>query len=432
MKNCISVILLICLGISCSQNPDPRKALANQILSDSSLVTVDTMARNILKKGFNAGSGYSQVWARDMNTFVEIALETVNPKDIRGAILVFFALQQPNNEMIDGYVLNKDFNWGDPNQYRSPADTAHVGFKNTVETDQETSLIQIVGKYIRLTGDTTILSEKIAGKTVLERMEMMVDYLMKERYSQKYGLLWGAMTADWGDVQPNTDNVVDIDSTTTPAIDIYDNAMFIIALDYLTQMTKDPSQAGKWKSIRTSIASNVRTHLWNAEKQKFIPHIYLDKSPIPAGFDESKVYYHGGTAIAIEAGLLTKAEIEASNKQMLENVRLSGAPTIGLTLYPVYPDGFFHGGMGKPYIYQNGGDWTWFGARMIQQLIANGFEKEAYAEIRPMIDLVIKNKGFYEWYYVDGKPNGSAQFKGSAGTLARAIQMLREWAENNK
>ena len=109
MKNCISFILLICLGISCSQNPDPKKVLANQILSDSSFFTVDTMARNILKKGFNAGSGYSQVWARDMNTFVEIALETVNPKDIRGAILVFFALQQPNNEMIDGYVLNKDF-----------------------------------------------------------------------------------------------------------------------------------------------------------------------------------------------------------------------------------------------------------------------------------------------------------------------------------
>ncbi|MEI6900623.1 MAG: hypothetical protein WCL00_12155, partial [Bacteroidota bacterium] len=157
-----------------------------------------------------------------------------------------------------------------------------------------------------------------------------------------------------------------------------------------------------------------------------------DKSPIPAGFDESKVYYHGGTAIAIEAGLLTKAEIDASNKQMLENVRLSGAPTIGLTLYPVYPEGFFHGGMGKPYIYQNGGDWTWFGARMIQQLTANGFEEEAYTEIRPMIDLVIRNKGFYEWYYVDGTPKGSAQFKGSAGTLARAIQMLRTWAEKNK
>ena len=82
-----------------------------------------------------------------------------------------------------------------------------------------------------------------------------------------------------------------------------------------------------------------------------------------------------------------------------------------------------------PYVYQNGGDWTWFGARMIQQLIANGFEEEAYVEIRPMIDLVIKNKGFYEWYAVDGKAKGFAQFKGSAGTLAKAIQMLREWAE---
>ena len=431
MKNPVLIVLMLCLGWSCTLN-NPRKTLAKQILNDPTLTVVDTMARKILKKGFNAGSGYSQVWARDMNTFVEIALEEVNPKEIRGAILVFFALQQPNNEMIDGYVLNKDFKWGDPNQYRSSADTAHVGFKNTVETDQETSLIQIVGKYIRLTGDSTILSENIAGKTVLERMGMMVGYLMKERYSEKYGLLWGAMTADWGDVQPNTDNVVDIDSTTTPAIDVYDNAMFIIALDYLARMTKDPAQSVKWKIIRTTIAENTRKYLWNAEKQKFTPHIYIDKSPIPAGFDESKVYYHGGTAIAIEAGLLSKAEIETSNNQMLENVRLSGAPTIGLTLYPVYPEGFFHGGMGKPYIYQNGGDWTWFGARMIQQLTANGFAEEAYAEIRPMIDLVIRNNGFYEWYYVNGMPKGSAQFKGSAGTLARAIQMLRTWAEQNK
>jgi hypothetical protein len=431
VKKVTFITIVLCVICGFSQQPERKKILAKQILNDSSLTYVDSMARSLLKKGFNAGSGYSQVWARDMNTFVEIALEEVNPKDIRGAILVFFALQQPNNEMIDGYVLNKDFTWGDPNQYRSEADKAHVGFKNTVETDQETSLIQIVGKYVQLTGDTTILSERVAGKTVLERMGLMIDYLLKERYSEKYGLLWGAMTADWGDVQPNTNNVVDIDSTTTPAIDVYDNAMFIIALNYMTELAKDQADAIKWKNLGKNIAENTRKYLWDPKKQKFIPHIYLDKSPIPAGFDESGVYYHGGTAIAIEAGLLSKSEISESNKMMLENVRLSGAPSIGLTLYPVYPDGFFHGGMAKPYVYQNGGDWTWFGARMIQQLIANGFVEEAYSEIRPMIDLVIKNKGFYEWYSVDGKAKGSAQFKGSAGTLAKAIQMLREWAEKN-
>ncbi len=428
-KTLFVVTLLLLAG--CASHPKPEKALAQTILADSSLTRVDSMARSLLRGGFNAGSGYSQVWARDMNTFVETALQVVDPKEIRGAILVFFALQQPNNEMIDGYVLNKDFNWDDPNQYRSKVDTTHVGFKNTVETDQETSLIQTVAKYVKVTGDTSILSENIAGKTVLERIGLMVDYLMKERYSKKYGLLWGAMTADWGDVQPHTDDVVDIDSTTTPAIDIYDNAMFIIALNDLSAMTKDPTQRKQWKSLSSSIAENARKYLWDAKEQKFIPHIYLDKSPIPANFDESKVFYHGGTAVAIEAGLLSKAEIEASNKHMLEDVRLSGAPSIGLTLYPVYPDSFFHGGMAKPYIYQNGGDWTWFGARMIQQLVAYGFVKEAYTEIHPMIDRVIKNKGFYEWYGVDGKPEGSANFKGSAGTLAKAIMMLQHWAKNH-
>ena len=427
----ILITIVFFLG-SCSGTKNTDKALANEILNDTSLAVVDTMARSLLKKGFNAGSGYSQVWARDLNTFVEIALEEVDPVEVRGAILVFFALQQPNNEMIDGYVLKKDFNWGDPNQYFSETDTAHVGFKNTVETDQETSLIQIVGKYIRLTGDTSILSENIAGKTVIERMEMMIDYLMKERYSEQYGLLWGAMTADWGDVQPITDNVVDIDSTTTPAIDIYDNAMFIIALKELAGMTRDKAGKDKWSALSDRITENSRKYLWDTQKGKFIPHIYLDRSPIPPGFDESQVYYHGGTAVAIEAGLLNRKEIEISNRKMLENVRLSGAPSIGLTLYPVYPDKFFHGGMGNPYVYQNGGDWTWFGARMIQQLIANGFLEEAYNEIRPMIDRVIKNKGFYEWYQVDGKPNGSGAFKGSAGTLAKAIKMLREWAVSVK
>lgn len=114
---------------------------------------------------------------------------------------------------------------------------------------------------------------------------------------------------------------------------------------------------------------------------------------------------------------------------MLENVRLSGMPSIGLTLYPTYPEGFFRGGMAKPYVYQNGGDWTWFGGRMIQQLVANGFIEEAYDEIRPMIDRVIKNQGFFEWYGMGGVSSGSGHFKGSAGVLAKAIEMMNDWAK---
>lgn len=432
MKKQFGLILMGSVAFLSCTTTNPQQQLAETILNDTTFHQVDSMARSIIRQGFNAGSGYSQIWARDMNTFIEVACEETNQTDIRNAILLFFALQQPNDEMIDGYVLKPDFTWYDNHPYYADAAPDHVGFKNTVETDQESSLIQIVGKYIRKTGDTSILREDVAGRTVLERMDDMVDYLMRERYSEQYGLLFGAMTADWGDVQPNDDFGCDMNELSSRAIDVYDNAMFLIALDYLQEMTDDTSLLKKWKGIREQIAQNVRKHLWDAERKKFIPHLYIDPSPIPAGFDENQIHYHGGTAIAIEAGLLSKEEIAVVNAQMLENVRLSGMPSIGLTLYPTYPEGFFRGGMSKPYVYQNGGDWTWFGGRMIQQLVANGFVEEAYAEIRPMIDWVIKNRGFFEWYGMGGVPSGSGNFKGSAGVLAKAIEMMNDWAEEKK
>lgn len=432
MKKQFGLMLMGSVAFLSCTTTNPQQQLAETILNDTTLHQVDSMARSIISQGFNAGSGYSQIWARDMNTFIEVACEETNQTDIRNAILLFFALQQPNDEMIDGYVLKPDFTWYDNHPYYADAAPDHVGFKNTVETDQESSLIQIVGKYIRKTGDTSILREDVAGRTVLERMDDMVDYLMRERYSEQYGLLFGAMTADWGDVQPNDDFGCDMNELSSRAIDVYDNAMFLIALDYLQEMTDDASLLKTWKGIREQIAQNVRKYLWDAERKKFIPHLYIDPSPIPAGFDENQIHYHGGTAVAIEAGLLSKEEIAVVNAQMLENVRLSGMPSIGLTLYPTYPEGFFRGGMAKPYVYQNGGDWTWFGGRMIQQLVENGFVEEAYDEIRPMIDRVIKNQGFFEWYGMGGVPSGSAHFKGSAGVLAKAIEMMNDWAEEKK
>lgn len=423
---------MACAFLASCAAPNPNLELAEAIRNDQSFHQVDSMARAVIGQGLNAGSGYSQIWARDMNTFIETACEITDPKVLREAILLFFALQQPNDEMIDGYVLKPDFTWNDTCPYYSDAAPEHVGFKNTVETDQETSLIQIVGKYIRKTGDKSILQQDVAGRTVMNRMEGMVDYLLRERYNEEYGLLFGAMTADWGDVQPNDDFGCDFNELSSRAIDVYDNAMFIIALDYLKEMSDDEAAKTKWQNLRDKIAQNVRKHLWDDANKKFIPHIYIDPSPIPAGFDENKIHYHGGTTIAMEAGLLSKEEVGIVNAQMLENVRLSGMPSIGLTLYPTYPEGFFRGWMEKSYHYQNGGDWTWFGGRTIQQLIAHGYVQEAYDEIRPMIDRVIQNKGFFEWYGMGNVPSGSGHFKGSAGTLAKAIEMFREWADNQQ
>ena len=159
--------------------------------------------------------------------------------------------------------------------------------------------------------------------------------------------------------------------------------------------------------------------------QKFKPHIYI-RSEEFSGVDENRIFYHGGTIVAIEAGLLSKEEVIVSLKKMRENVRASGAQSVGLTIYPPYPDGAFENkGMGA-YQYQNGGDWTWFGARIIPELVRFNLVEDAILELKPFVDRVLKNDGFFEWYTIDGQPKGSGIFRGSAGVLLEAIEAVQQ------
>lgn len=404
------------------------KALSTTIAHDSRLDSVELKAEKLLREGLNAGDSYNEIWIRDLNTFVELACRVGDNRKIRESLLTFFRFQGVNGNIVDGYVPKEKVRIA-YNYIYSPLAPAFAAHKNTVETDQETSLIQSIRKYINSTGDRSILTEQINKKTVLQRMEESLKFLLQNRYDKKHGLLWGATTADWGDVQPEHPWGVELDSLSHLSIDIYDNAMFIIAInDYLTM---DNTNEKYWTNIKKNQVLNIRKYLWDKKRQKFIPHIYLNGSPFPAAFDENMIYYHGGTAVAIEAGLLNKYEIKVAYRKMQQNVTDAGAQSIGLTLYPVYPKGYFKNSwMSLPYFYQNGGDWTWFGGRMVQQLIVNGFYQEAYEAISPMLDRVITNKGFYEWYTPEGKPN-SGNFKGSAGVLWKALQMFKPLEKNN-
>ncbi|MNR19769.1 hypothetical protein D3C85_1365790 [compost metagenome] len=111
---------------------------------------------------------------------------------------------------------------------------------------------------------------------------------------------------------------------------------------------------------------------------------------------------------------------------MQKNVKDANAATIGLTLYPVYPAGTFQNKVMGPYSYQNGGDWTWFGGRMVTQLIRYNLLAEAKEALDPMLARVISNNGFYEWYTPDNKPKGSSSFRGEAGVLWTAITALEK------
>lgn len=427
----ILFVLFFATILSCNPRPRLKQELADKIKNNEYFAFTKAKATGIIKTGFNAGDGYREVWIRDYNTFLELSAAVYPKEELKENLLVFFRMQGNDGNIIDGFTpkekvkVDYDFTY-------SELEPRYAAHKNSVETDQESSLIQAVYKYIKVTGDKTILNEVVGDKTVTERMQWAMEFLMQSRWNQQYGLIIGATTADWGDVQPEHGWGVDLDQNTHPAIDIYDNAMFIIALENLMEMI--PEMRSKWGPVREKLISNTRKYLWDAQKQKFIPHIYLEKgSPFPANFDENQIYYFGGTAIAIEACLLSKDEIKTSVDEMIRRVKEAGAASIGLTLYPPYPEGFFENKiMNQEYSYQNGGDWTWFGGRMIQQLIKNGFIEEAYEQIQPMVKRVKDNDGFFEWYTVDNKPKGSGTFRGEAGVLYKAIIMFEEYAVTQK
>jgi hypothetical protein len=425
-------IALLCMSgllLSACSSPNGKskdESWTKQMAADSSLDIVKEKALQIVKAGFNAGDGYSEVWIRDYNTFITVATKVHPHQVIKDQLLIFFQLQEADGNIADGFVTKASMKGGVSDYYSITNELApqYAGHKNTVETDQETSLIQAVYKYVKATGDTAFLDTTVGTTSVKQRMAQALDFLMKHRYNEKYGLLWGATTADWGDVQPEHDWGVHLDENSHLAIDIYDNAMFLIALDNFMEIV--PEEAATWKPIRKQFAANTMKYLWDDQNEKFIPHIYLTTSPFDSSIDENKIYYHGGTATAIEANLLSKDQIKTSLDKMIANVKASGAATIGLTLYPTYPEGSFKNKGMHPYGYQNGGDWTWFGGRMIQQLVKHGFEKEAYEQIQPMLERVIANNGFFEWYTKDNKPKGSGTFRGEAGVLYDAIILLQE------
>ena len=409
-----------------------KRELARKILSNSDLTDVLEEARKLVGSGLRAGSGYGEVWIRDLNTFIELALDTQNRSDLKEALLVFFHFQGEEGNIVDGYIPKEKANVS-YKYIKSETMPEYLAHKNTVETDQEASLIQAVCKYAEKTKDDSILREEVNGVAVIKRMELALQFLLDHRFNSKYGLIWGATTSDWGDVQPEHSWGVVLDENSHLAIDIYDNAMFVIAMNNFLELAGDqyPSYV-RWKAVVRELCAKIMEHLWDPVKHKFHPHVYLNDSPFPKSFYEDRIYYHGGTTIAMEAGLLSNSQVKRACDDMIDNKKSAGAGTIGLTIYPAYPKGFFANRSMVPWSYQNGGDWTWFGGRTIQQLIRHGLIEEAYQEMLPMVERVRKNNGFYEWYTVDNKPRGSGKFRGSAGVLGKAIIMIRQWAEEHK
>lgn len=412
----VMVILTACSSGSDSAPPAQPSAeaqLAATIRNDTRLPLIRSKAKQLIAKNLSAGGVYPAVFIRDLNTFIELAIETHGVPAVRAQLRQFLDYQGADGNIVDGIYTNDG-----------------TSFKATVETDQESSLMQAIAKYVAITGDKAFLSEDVRGIPVIVRLENAMNFLYAERYSSKYGMIFGATRADWGDVQPEDANGTMMNDASHPSISIYDNAMLTLALvDLQTLENAARRDPNPWAVRESELRTAIRTNLWTGTQ--FIPHLYLEKgSPFPASFDESKMYFQGGTAVAIQAGLLQPNEITQAFARMIKNKVDSGSRSVGVSLYPPYPAGFFKNTdyMGSEYQYQNGGDWPWFGARIIQQMVNYGQVDTAYKEFDPMLNFVIRDDSFYEWFKPDGTKQGSGDYRGTAGQMVLAIDLLLAWA----
>lgn len=68
-----------CLTASAWANEeDDLRIVQKQILENRTIDEVNRMAHQIVSSGLNAGDGYGEVWIRDFNTFIQVAMDVIS------------------------------------------------------------------------------------------------------------------------------------------------------------------------------------------------------------------------------------------------------------------------------------------------------------------------------------------------------------------
>jgi len=356
--------------------------------------------------GFSPGKDYPQIWLRDANTIIPAARYFYEETYLLSWLKEHLYHQKENGSLCD---------WID-----SQGNTD----KNTTETDQESSAVQAAYQVYEIMG-TKWLKKKIKGERIIDRLETALEYVLFNRFSKEWGLLVGAHTADWGDVDvvDEGQEAVYVDERTKWTSDIYDQAMFYQACVELSEMWEslgEPENARDWYGIASSLHKAANQKLWQEDKGFYRVHVHL--SLWEHEFDESDMFAMGGNAVAVVSGLADSSQAQQIIETALKRQKQYKISTISGTLLPPYPANTFeHGLMDQPYEYQNGAQWDWFGGRLITSMFENGFSSQAQDKLMEIIQKNIQNRGFFEWDTREGRGRGSDLFCGSAGVLAQAV-----------
>jgi hypothetical protein len=355
---------------------------------------------------FSAGSLYPQIWIRDAATIIPAARYYYPAADIVSGLEEHLFHQKSDGGLAD---------WIDR---RGRSD------KNTTESDQEASAVLAAAQAVEILGPGW-LDKKINGRTIIDRLDRALTFVLEQRFDPGHGLVKGAHTADWGDVglEDADQTAIYVDRDTHWTCDIYDQSMFHAAARALAGFLRNAGRTERadfWTGRAEAVREAADRLLWQEDRGFFRVHVHLDSLVHP--FDEDDMFALGGNTEAIVSDLAGPEKAGRIIRAALSRQAAFRMPTIGATFLPPYPKGTFkHPMVDDPFEYQNGGLWDWFAGKLIREMFERGFSTTARVKLLEIARKNIAGGGLHEWDAPDGSGHGSAVYAGSAGSLASAV-----------
>jgi hypothetical protein len=364
------------------------------------------ITRNNRIWGLSPGSDYPQVWIRDTSTLIGYAKYHYPLHIFKNMLELFFKQQGIEGEIPD---------W---------VDMSGRSDKNTVSTDQESSLV--IAAYEIAVEQPIWLKKKIRSRTIWSRLEMALNWIWKNRRDPKWNLIYSGLTADWGDVENSypDQRATKLSDRSTPVFSIYTQAKYLQAIEKMLKIfayLNKPDRVAIWKERYGILRQQTRKNLYMKDRGYFIIHMYpLSNRTLKM---EKEILAVGGNAEAILAGLMNSQEIRLFLKTLIKKQNELDLANCSFTLLPPYPEGFFpHPALSSPWLYQNGGQWDWIGGRLIKALFLFNFRDQARTFLEGIIKKNLKNHVIFEWEDRRGNPHWSSLFySGAAGVIGEAI-----------
>jgi hypothetical protein len=379
-------------------------------------------------KAFGAGARYPQVWLRDSATVIPLA-RFHYPAEL----LTSWVEEHLANQAADG-GLDDWIAAGPTSAFAGDAPRAREVFragatvlsadKNTIEADQESSAVLAVCQAFRAAGDRAWLRKPIDGATVLERADHALGFVLAKRFDTRLGLVTSGYSADWGDVSPvhADQQAIYIDDRTPLVAGLYTNGLFVRAARCLAELhvtLGDAAGAKRWGETADGVTAAANRRLWQEARGFYRMHVPLGTSGLP---DDAAMFATGGNATAILSGIADERQARRILAAAEERRRRFAVSTIAGTLLPPYRAGLFlHPAMREPWSYQNGGQWDWFGARLVLAAFQRGESTRARRWLGELAEKARRDGGLYEWHTRGGEGRGSPTYAGSAGVLAAAV-----------